>query len=129
MSKNDNSAVEQAATDEALASAKAAGVTEGAAQGAAAERERIAAILDSDVAASRPTAARQVALNTDMAMDKALAFLAALPEEKKEEAASATSSFEAAMNSGANPELGAAGGDDMSRADMIFASAGFKAKS
>lgn len=51
------------------------------AAGAAAERTRIATIMDSAEAQAKPTAARSLALMTDMDVAAAMTFLAALPAE------------------------------------------------
>lgn len=66
-----------AAVTAARAEGHAAGIKEGAAQA----RERHNAIMASDEAKQRPLAAANVALNSDMATDKALAFLAGMPIE------------------------------------------------
>lgn len=47
----------------------------------AAERGRVATILDSDAARSRPATARKLALGTDMSAEAAAAFMADLPAE------------------------------------------------
>lgn len=65
-----------------------------AAAGATAERARFNAILGSDEAKDRTTAARQVALTTDMAVTEAKKFLASLPKEQ------------AQLGDGRNPSLG-----------------------
>lgn len=131
MSK-DNPAVEQAVHTEAVAKATAdgtkAGKAEGLKEGSNAERARIGAILDSEEAKSRPVAARAVAFDTDKSVDDAKAFLAKLPAEKSESSESTGSGFEAAMTHGDHPNLGTTGGNshgEGSRADGIFASAGF----
>lgn len=76
--------------------AHAAAVSAARAEGAKAERTRIATIMDGAEAKARPVAARQVALTTDMTADAAATFLAALPAE-----ATASQSFDqrAALNS------------------------------
>lgn len=132
MSK-DNTAVAQAATPEALAAATAeatqAGKAEGHKEGTNAERARISAILDSEEAKTRPVAARAVAFDTDKSADDAKAFLGKLPAEKSETQSAGASSFETAMNHGDHPNLGTSEGKadgSASRADGIFASAGFR---
>lgn len=125
MSKNDTSAVEQAATEEALATATAAAtqaaVAEAAAEAANAERARIAAILDSEEAASRPNLARRIALKTDLAPEAALELLGGAAEETKEEKAAGTSSFEALMDAAKHPELGADAGADVDPDEAFLA--------
>lgn len=59
----------------------AAALTNARAEGATAERSRIAAILDSEEAGPRAGLSRHLALHTDMAPDQAKAVLAASPEE------------------------------------------------
>uniref|UniRef100_UPI003BAB7203 S49 family peptidase n=1 Tax=Stappia sp. TaxID=1870903 RepID=UPI003BAB7203 len=59
----------------------AAQLTNARAEGATAERSRIAAILDSEEAGPRASLSRHLALHTDMAPDQARAVLAASPEE------------------------------------------------
>ncbi|MEP2533559.1 S49 family peptidase [Shimia sp.] len=132
MSKNDTTAVDKAVHDTAVETARteghASGKTEGLTAGAATERDRINTILGSDEAKTRPSAARQVAMTTDMTAEAAATFLAGLPEEAKQETAPGTSTFENAMTSGDNPDLGLgtneSGDDEMSVSDSIFASAG-----
>lgn len=112
---NDNP-ITQAALDAAVTDAKA----EGMAAGATAEKERMNAILGSDEGKAHPKAALSAALKTDMTVEQATAFLADLPEEKaeapkttpKDEAPKAGATpFDAAMNGGDNPNVGATAGD------------------
>ena len=77
MTKENSAAPDQAAIDTARAAAHAEGVKAGAAQ----ERARISAILDSDAAKTRPAAARMLAFDTDKDAESAAASLAKLPEE------------------------------------------------
>lgn len=136
---NDNTAVDQAAHQAAVADA----TTSGRNAGAQAERARVSAILDSEEAKTRPAAARQVALHTDWGVEAAATFLAGMPEESKVKtetqapAPKATGSgFAQAMTDTGNPELGADSGQasgtaEMSDADVaesIFTSAGHKAR-
>lgn len=65
----------------ARAEGKAEGVKEGTVAGHTAAQERIAAILDSDEAKTRPAAARMLAFDTDKPADAAKASLAKLPAE------------------------------------------------
>lgn len=77
MTKENSAAPDQAAIDAARAEGRAEGMKAGAVQ----ERTRISAILDSDVAKTRPAAARMLAFDTDKDADSAAASLAKLPEE------------------------------------------------
>lgn len=123
MSKQDESAANQAAVTSARAEGveagkkdgHAAGLAEGAKVGATTERARINAILASDEGKKRPKAAMAAAMDTDMTVDQATAFLAKLPEEKQEQAANGESGFERAMNQGDQPNLGA--GQDAPQGD------------
>lgn len=65
----------------ATATAKAEGVTEGKTLGSADERTRISTILDSDLAKTRPSAARMM-VNLGISAEAAAVELAKLPEEK-----------------------------------------------
>lgn len=107
--------VTKAAHDQAVASARAEGTTEGA----TAERTRIKAILDSDAANTRPQSATKLAFNDKLAAlsaDDVVSMLADLPEEKAEVPAAQTPApaasgtvtpFEAAMSQSGNPNVGA----------------------
>lgn len=68
-----------AAQAAAVEAAKAEAHAEGLKAGAAAERTRISAILQSDAAKGRETVATSFALDTDMSADQALKALAAVP--------------------------------------------------
>lgn len=120
MSKQDNTAVDQAALDTARAEGRAeghaAGHAEGLSAGATAERDRISAILASDEGQKRPVAAMAAALDSDMSVEKANTFLGKLPEESaKVETTEAkpqgNAAFTEAMNNGNNPNVGSEGGD------------------
>ncbi len=126
MSK-DNSAVDQAALDTATAQARAEGAQAGKAEGAKAERERIAAIVGCDEAKERQTQALTMALETDLTVDQAKALLGKSPKDTKAEAQAPANPFDSAMDKTGNPNLGAGSGDEApkSRADSVFASAGF----
>lgn len=76
----ETSAVEQAAQENAMAEARAAGHTEGMSAGATAERERISTILDSAEAKTRPAAARMM-VSLGVSAAAAATELAKLPEE------------------------------------------------
>ena len=121
---------EKAAAATAVETAKAEGVTQGTQAGARAERERISAIMDSDEGKKRPIAARAAAFDTEMSAEKAVEFLAKLPEEKPDQAAapaqddanaskdkdSAAADFANAMDKSGNPNLSAApNGDDVEK--------------
>lgn len=116
------------ATHEAAVSA--AGQT-----GAKAEKDRIKAILACDEGKARPKAAMSCAMNTDMSLEDAQAFLADLAEEKAEQPsndepsndkkpkASGQTPFDAAMNGSDNPEVGAGGDEAADEDDDTKASA------
>ena len=90
MSDNSNGpAFAQADIDRARAEGLAAGQKEASVTAAAAERARIAGILDSDEAKGREALARKLAFTTAQTPDEAKAFLADLP--KAEAAATAPS--------------------------------------
>lgn len=76
--------VPKADHDAAVASAR----VEGEKAGAAAERKRIASIMDCDAAKERPVLARALALSTDMTANAASAFMADLPAETSDVASS-----------------------------------------
>ncbi|WP_221899685.1 hypothetical protein [Bathymodiolus platifrons methanotrophic gill symbiont] len=77
------------------------------AQGQQQERERIAAIIDSESADGRGPLARHLAFETDMAPDAANAALKAAPVSKPVKAVEAnnTSGFERAMATVNNPDI------------------------
>ena len=122
--KTTTTTVDQATHEAAVANAQTTG--------AKAEKDRIKAILACDEGKARPKAAMSCAMNTDMSLDAAKAFLADLPEEKAEApaktetegkdkaktedkgkpAASGKTPFEAAMDKSDNPNVGADAGDD-----------------
>ena len=77
------------------------------AQGQQQERERIAAIIDSECAAGREPLARHLAFETDMAPDSAAAALKAAPTSEPMQAVDANNSsgFEHAMAHVTNPDI------------------------
>lgn len=141
MSTKDTSAVDQAAIDTARAEGVTTGTEAGKREGALAERTRISAILDSEEGKKRPAAAFAAALDTDMTAEKAVAFLAKLPEEPKAAAVvdpnaakgkeGAAADFQAVMDADKHPEAGAPGGgekSELSKAEQAMIDAGFKPK-
>lgn len=121
--ETDNSASHEAAVN----AAREEGLAAGRAEGATAERERIAAILASDEAKTRPVAAYNVAMNTDMSLDAAKAFLAGLNEEGAKESEASTAGaggnrFERAMENG-NPDLNANSGQGEGGGELTGAAA------
>lgn len=109
---------DQAAVDAARAEGFAAGKTEGHKEGVQAEQARRNAIMESPEAKDRPLAAA-AALDTNMAADATIAFLAKLPKEVAEtpkvddkaskDKATVGSEFKAAMDKSKQPEAGAPG--------------------
>jgi len=97
-----NEAADNAANEAAVAQAKA----EGTKAGATAERERIAAILDHAEAADRASAAKHIALKTDMSVEAAAGLLATLPKDNAKKGDAAPAAFAKAMEQG-NPDVGA----------------------
>lgn len=132
--------VDLAVHNTALAAARSEGET----AGRQAERARVVAILGSDQAVERPTAALAAALETDMTVEQATNFLGKLPAEAKVEPAAPKDQgsagggvggdrFNKAMDSTGNPNVGAAtggeavegeGGEQPSRAERAFTAAG-----
>lgn len=113
----------QADLDAAVAAAREQGRTEALTDAArtatTAEKARQNAILASEPAKKRPKAALSCALNTDMTVEQATAFLATLDEEKTEAPAQTQNPapggavgalFNAAMQNGSHPEVGAGDG-------------------
>lgn len=106
--------VDKAVHDAAVAEARAAGVTEGA----AAMQTRIGAILGSEDAKGRETLAQHFAFKSDMPADAALAALAAAPKAEAPApapapapaAAAKPQTFAEAMET-ENPDVGAQGGN------------------
>lgn len=83
--QEDDNMFTQEQLDAAVATATASAMT----AGAAAERERITAIIESDEGKKRPVAAMAAAMDTEMSAEQAAKFLGKLPEEKAEAAAPA----------------------------------------
>jgi hypothetical protein len=106
-------------TEEALATAVAAARAEGKKEGSVEAMTRINAIIGSEPAKGRPSAALNFALKSSMVSDEAITLLATLPEEKAaapvvtpQGAATAGVSaalFQAAMEGSTNPDVGAEG--------------------
>lgn len=105
-------------TEEAHNAAVATATT----QGADNERARISAILGSEEAKQRPTAAQMFAFDMNLSAEDSLAKLAKLPVETPTQAAAPVPApaagagagkelFTAAMNSTENPGLNAEGGE------------------
>lgn len=122
--------IPQATHDKAVTDARAEGHAAGLAEGAKASNDRIKAILGSDAAKTRPSAAAKLALNDKLAAVDAegiIEMLADMPEEKAEtkakgdgegegegkgkKAKAERNHFEEAMGKG-NPEIGAADEED-----------------
>ena len=82
------------------------------------ERERIAAILDSDTAEGRESLARHLAFATDMSVDMATAAMSAAPKQSTSPA-SHTSGFESAMAQMNNPAIEPADESASDDADKI----------
>jgi hypothetical protein len=105
-----------AAVAQATANATAAATAEAAKNGTTAEKARMNAILACEPAKKRPKAALSCALHTDMTVEQANTFLAALDEEGPVAAATAKPGgstgalFEAAMAGTEHPEVGAGDG-------------------
>lgn len=88
---DDGEGIDQATYNKGITDAKAEGHADGLAEGMAAQKTRISAIMDSEEGKKRPTAAFGAAMDTDMTAEQANKFLARLPvetPEKKEEAKS-----------------------------------------
>jgi len=123
MSNQDKStAVDQAAHEAGVTTARAEGRNEGLKAGAVAERERINAIIGSDEGKARPKAALSAALKTDMTVEQAKAFLGDLSEEKASTTETAApkgqSPFETAMGKTDNPNVGAAAQGEEERSEV-----------
>ena len=82
------------------------------------ERERIAAILDSDPAEGRESLARHLAFATDMSVDMATAAMSAAPKQSASPV-SQTSGFESAMAQMNNPAIEPADESALDDADNI----------
>ena len=96
--------VAEALRAEGRTGAEEAGRAAGAAAGATAERERIRSILAHDEAKDRPALAQALAFTTDMTVEAAAALLGKSAKEAKP---SQFASFDAAMRSTGNPNVGA----------------------
>ena len=107
--------INQADIDAAVAAATTKAHAEGQAAGAAAEKTRIVAILNSDAAKERPNAALAAALETDMSAETALTFLSRLPAEAAQ--AATTAAEEPKGKSPMLAAMDAAGGVNLSSTD------------
>lgn len=138
MSTENKGTVDVAALDAARAeghtAGHATGHSEGMSAGRTAERERISAILSSDVAKARPALAHKIAFAQSQSAEDAIAFMADLPAEVLAAAAPAAAThakpeFKEGMNAqgganvAANTEAGngAAAGSDENKADAASA--------
>lgn len=74
-----------------------------------AERARVSGIQSCEEAKGRESLANHLAFNTSMSIDEAKAMLAAAPKAEAE--AKPANAFEAAMNNGQHPNVGADGGN------------------
>lgn len=145
MADNTKAQITEEALAAAVEAAKAEGKKEGEAAGHAAALTRINAIIGSDAAKTRPTAALNAALMTDMSAEQAVKFLATLPEESKpaattepQGAGAPKGMFESAMGNTQNPNISADpnGGNNETQDKIAARSAlirsaglpGFKAK-
>lgn len=105
------------ATDAQIAAyrteAKAEGHSEGLIAGRTAERERMAAILDSEEAKGRDALARHFAFESDMSADLARSALAKSPkaEAPKAEPPKPGNRFDEAMKAAGNPQVGLEAGE------------------
>lgn len=100
----------QTELDEIKRKACADGLKEGLSQGAETERQRIAAILDHEAAATRAKLARHLALHSDMTPESAAAALEAAPMEASLQ--TGRSAFEQHMDRLGNPTVGADAGSE-----------------
>lgn len=115
-------------TEEALAAAVDTARAEGEKAGYTAAMTRINAIIGSDAAKTRPTAALNAALATSMPAEEATKFLATLPEEGKPQATTEPQGagapkgmFDAAMGNTQNPNISAETGGDKETQDKAAA--------
>ena len=100
-------------TEQAHTAAVTAARAEGVAEGASAERSRLSAILDSEEAKQRPTAARMLAFDTDKSPEAVASMLAKLPVETKGESTTTTPpAAGAGAGAGADAFKNAMGGTD-----------------
>ena len=91
-------------TEQAHTAAVTAARAEGVAEGASAERSRLSAILDSEEAKQRPTAARMLAFDTDKSPEAVASMLAKLPVETKGESTTATQPADGGAGAGAGAD-------------------------
>lgn len=105
--------IDQTTVDAAATKGKEEGIAAGTAAGAKAAKDRISGILALDEAKTRPVAAHNVAMDTELTVEQAKGFLAKMPVEGKV----GKNGFEAAMASTDNPELGSGAADDKDKPD------------
>ena len=91
-------------TEQAHTAAVTAARAEGVAEGASAERSRLSAILDSEEAKQRPTAARMLAFDTDKSPEAVASMLAKLPVETKGESTTTTQPAAGGAGAGAGAD-------------------------
>ena len=96
-----------------LAAAKTAGIEEGKSAGAQAAKDRINAIMSSEHAKDKKNLASKLALETNVSVEDAVVALQAAAAETPVATAAAPTKgpLAAAMDGGANPALGAEGGE------------------
>jgi signal peptide peptidase SppA len=102
--KSDHPQLVQALHEEWTQASATAVHTQSIEAGRQQERERIAAILDSDTAEGRESLARHLAFATDMSVDMATAAMSAAPKQSASPL-SHTSGFESAMAQMNNPAI------------------------
>jgi signal peptide peptidase SppA len=102
---------EKAAAEQAQAAAVQAATAQAQKEASAAERTRMAGIIQSDEAKDKPKLASTLATTTELSVDDAKKVLAAAAPEVTSDATQTDKSanhFERAMNGGDNPNVGAA---------------------
>lgn len=131
MTKTNDMVANEQATQAALDAARAEGHAAGMTEGAAAEQARINAIIGSDEAKTRPIAAMNLAMKSNMDAATALTVMAGFVEETPlADKGSSASHFKDEMDKAEHPNLGAPAGDEgkpqLSRAERAIAMTGKK---